>query len=284
MLGSVSIENNHLRDIGAPHAPPQNDPFIFGINVRRAESATVSGNRLHRVGIAAPAGIARIVGIAQYAVRAGHTDNNDVLEVGPAAASTAIIAGIEMQGPHENHQVAGNQVRRDPAGAIPDGTNFFALLMEEPSPPIPIIHVGNFTAVHLAAGRTLVLDGTHVFTHDLVLDAGPSAKLLLGLSSVVVDGNVLHARGGTPAVHMVTGLDIVISNNRCTLNGNDTSIRVTCRVAVLSSNSVRGLGRLSFEVHGSDLKFTAVGNATDGEIFVNQQPLPAPWAQLNVRI
>jgi len=286
VLGSASIENNHLRDIGSPHAPPQNDASIFGILVRRAELASISGNSLHRVGIDAPAGIARIVGIAQYAVRAGHTDNNDVLEVGPAIASTAITAGIEMQGPHENHQVAGNQVRRDPAGAIPDGATFFALLMEEPSPPIPIIHVGNFTTVHLAAGRTLVIDGTHAFTHELVLDAGPSAKLLLGRSSVVVDGNVLHARGGTPAVHMVTSLDVAISDNRCTLNADGIAISVTCLVAVLSSNSVRNLGRLSIDVHEFEpsLRFTAVGNATSGEIIVNQQPLPAPWAPLNVRI
>jgi hypothetical protein len=284
VIGSASIENNHLRDIGTPHAPPQTDPFIYGINLRRAESASISGNQLQRIGNNAPAGISRIAGIVQFGVRSSHVSNNDVLEVGPAAATTAIIAGIQMLGPHENHLVSGNQVSRDPAGAIPDGTSFFALLVEDPAPPIPIINVGNFTTVHLAAGRTLVFDGNHVFVHDLLLDAAVSANLLLGLSSVVVDGNVLRARGGVAAVHMVTGLDIAFSDNRCTLNGNDTAIRATCRVAVLSSNSVRNLGRLSVEVHGSELRFTAVGNASSGEIFVNGQPLPAPWAPLNVRI
>ena len=69
VLGSVSIENNHLRDIGTPHAAPQVDPFIYGISVRRAQSATVVGNQLQRVGIDAIAGIQRIAGIVHFAVR-----------------------------------------------------------------------------------------------------------------------------------------------------------------------------------------------------------------------
>jgi hypothetical protein len=284
VLGSVSIENNHLRDIGTPHAAPQVDPFIYGISVRRAQSATVVGNQLQRVGIDAIAGIQRIAGIVHLAVRSSRVSNNDVAEVGPAAPSTAIISGIEMQGPHEDHVVAGNQVARDPAGAIPDTTNFFALLVEEPSPPIPIIHVGNFTTVHLAAGRTLVLDGTHAFATEAVLDAGPVDAPLLRLSSVIVQGNVLRARGGTPAVHMITGLDIKFSDNRCTLNGNNTAVNLNCRVAVVSSNIVRGLGRNSVEVPGTDVQFTVVGNVTSGEIFVRGQPLPAPWEPLNVSI
>jgi Family of unknown function (DUF6519) len=283
-LGSVSIENNHLRDIGAPHAPLQSDPTIYGISVRRAQTANVAGNQLQRVGIDAPAGIQRIAGIVQFAVRSSRVTNNDVAEVGPAAPSTAIISGIELQGPHEDHVVAGNQVARDPAGAIPDTTNFFALLVEEPSPPIPIIHVGNFTTVHLAAGRTLVLDGTHAFATEAVLDAGPVDAPLLRLSSVIVQGNVLRARGGTPAVHMITGLDIKFSDNRCTLNGNNTAVNLNCRVAVVSSNIVRGLGRNSVEVPGTDVQFTVVGNVTSGEILVRGQPLPTPWAPLNVRI
>jgi hypothetical protein len=284
VLSSVSIENNHLRDIGAPHAPPQNDPSIYGISVRRAQSATVVGNQLQRIGIDASPGIQRIAGIVHFAVRSSRVSNNDVAEVGPAAPSTAIISGIEMHGPHEDHVIAGNQVARDPAGAIPDTANWFALLVEEPAPPIPIVHVGNFTAVHLAAGRTLVLDGTHVFATEAVLDAGTLDEPVLRLSSVIVQGNVLRARGGRPAVSMITGLDIKFSDNRCTLNGGETAVLLNCRVAVVSANIVRGLGRLSIEVPGTDVQFTVFGNATSGEIFVRGQPLPAPWSPLNVRI
>jgi len=284
VLGSVSIENNHLRDIGAPHAPLQDDPFIYGISVRRAQTANVAGNQLQRVGIDAPAGIQRIAGIAHFAVRSSRVTNNDIAEVGPAASSTAYMSGIELHGPHEDQVVAGNQVARDPAGAIPDGSNWFALLVDEPSPPVPIIHVGNFTAVHLAVGRTLVLDGTHAFATEAVLDAGTSAAPLLRLSSVMVEGNVLRARGGMPAVLMITGLDIKFSDNRCTLNGNNTAVVLNCRVAVVSSNIVRGLGRNSVEVPSADVQATVIGNVTSGEIFVRGQPLPAPWAPLNVRI
>jgi len=284
VLGSVSIENNHLRDIGAPHGPLQSDPTIYGISVRRAQTANVAGNQLKRIGIDAPAGIQRIAGIVQFAVRSSRVANNDIAEVGPPALSTAIMSGIEMQGPHQDHVVVGNQVARDPAGAIPDGANWFALLVEEPSPPIPIVHVGNFTAVHLAAGRTLVLDGTHAFATEAVLDVGTANALLLGLSSVIVEGNVLRARGATPAVHMITGLDIKFSDNRCTLNGNNTAVVLNCKVAVISSNIVRNLGRNSVEVPSSDVQSTVIGNVTSGEILVRGQPLPAPWAPLNVRI
>ena len=284
-LGSVSIENNHLRDIGAPHGPPQADASIYGISLRNAQLATVAGNQLQRVGVDAPVGIERIAGIAHFAVRSSRVANNDVVQIGPATQqSAAVISGIEMHGPHEDHLVAGNQVARDPAGAIPDAANWFALLIEEPTPPIPVIHVGNFTAVHLAAGRMLALDGTHVIVSDAVLDAGTADAPVLRLSSVVVQGNVLRARGGTPAVHMITGLDIKFSDNRCTLNGANTAVNLNCRVAVINSNIVRGLGRNSIEVPGADVQFTVTGNATSGEIFVRGQPLPAPWSSLNVRV
>ena len=284
-LGSVSIENNHLRDIGTPHATPQTDPSVYGISLRNAQLATVAGNQLQRIGVDAPAGIERIAGIVHFAVRSSRVTHNDVVQVGPATQqSSAVISGIEMHGPHEDHLVAGNQVARDPAGAIPDAANWFALLVEEPTPPIPVIHVGNFTAVHLAAGRMLALDGTHVIVSDAVLDAGTVDAPVLRLSSVVVQGNVLRARGGTPAVHMITGLDIKFSDNRCTLNGRNTAVNLNCRVAVINSNIVRGLGRNSVEVPGTDVQFTVTGNATSGEILVRGQPLPPPWASLNVRI
>jgi len=283
-LGSVSIENNHLRDIGAPHAPPQVDASIYAISLRNAQSANVVGNQVQGVGVDAIPGIQRIAGIAHFAVRSSRVSNNDIAQVGPAAPSTAIISGIEMQGPHEDQVVANNQVARDPAGAIPDTTNWRALLVEEPSPPIPIIHVGNFTSMFLAVGRTLVLDGTRVHANEAVLDAGAVEAPVLRLSSVIVQGNVLRARGATPAVHMITGLDIKFSDNRCTLNGGNTAVLLNCKVAVVSSNIVRGLGKLSVEVPTADAQVTVFGNATSGDIFVRGQPLPVPWSPLNVRI
>jgi hypothetical protein len=284
VLGSVSIENNHLRDIGAPHAPLQNDAFIFGISLRRTESATVAGNQLQRIGKEAPVGIQRIAGIVQFAVRSSQVSNNHIREVGPPIGSTAIVAGIQMLGPHEDHVITGNHVSRDAGTANPDGATWFALLVEEPSPPTPIIHVGDFTVIHLAAARMLVLDGTHVFTHDLVLDPTGANPLALGQSSVVVNGNVLYARGGTPAVHIVTTRDVKLSDNSCTLNGNEAVISATCAVAVMNSNSVRGLGRTAINMHVAGSQSAVLGNATNGEIFVNGQLLPAPWAPLNVRI
>ena len=284
VLGSVSVENNHLRDIGDPHGPAQSDPFIFGISLRRTASATVAGNQLQRIGMEAPVGIQRIAGIVLFAVRSSQVSNNQVQDIGPPiAASTMIIAGIQMLGPQQEHLVSGNHVSRD-AGTSPDGASWFALLVEEPGPPVPIIHVGNFSVVHLAAARMLVLDGTHVFTHDLVLDPTGSNPLALGQSSVVVTGNVLNARGGTPAVNVATTLDVKLSDNRCTLNGREAVISVTCAAALMNSNAVRGLGRISIDSHVAGSQNAAIGNVTNGEIFVNGQPLPAPWAQLNVRI
>jgi hypothetical protein len=284
VLGSVSVENNHLRDIGAPHAPPQNDPFVFGISLRRTESATVAGNQLHRIGRDAPAGMQRIAAIVLFAVRSSRVSNNQVMDVGPPiAASTMIIAGIQTLGPQENHLVSGNHVSRD-ANTSPDGANWFALLVEEPGPQVPIIHVGNFSVVNLAAARMLVLDGTHIFTHDLVLDPTGANPLSLGQSSVVVTGNVLNARGSTPAVNLTTTLDVKFSDNRCTLNGREAVISVTCAAALMNSNAVRGLGRISIDSRVAGAQNAAIGNVTNGEIFVNGQPLPAPWAPLNVRM
>ena len=272
---SVSIENNHLRDIGAPHAPLQNDAFIFGISLRRAESATVAGNQLQRIGKGAPVGIQRIAGIVQFAVRSSQVSNNHIREVGPPIGSTAIVAGIQMLGPHEDHVITGNHVSRDAGTANPDGATWFALLVEEPSPPTPIIHVGEFHG-DTPRGRAHAGARRHSRVYpDLVLDPTGANPLALGQSSVVVNGNVLYARGGTPAVHIVTARDIKLSDNSCTLNGNEGG-SATCAVAVMNSNSVRGLGRTASQYACGRSTGAVLGNATNGEIFVSGQPLPAP--------
>ena len=171
--GALSIENNHLRDIGSARQQPPLGPFIYGINVSRAESATVAGNTLRRIGVNAVRGIAHIAGIVHFAVQRSRVHDNDLSEIGPAAALPgAAIGGILLHAPYSQNEIRANQVERDAVPAAADGADWTAIGADEPTAARPIVHAGNFTAVFATAARMLVLNGPRVFTNEALLDFG----------------------------------------------------------------------------------------------------------------
>jgi hypothetical protein len=279
--GYVSIENNHLSDIGRARAS-----LVFGIIVTRALSASIVGNTLRRIGADAVPGTALIVGVGELAVRRSRVTGNTITEVGPATPlAGAFQAGILLQGPYSQNDISGNHVERDAEpGAGADAAFWSALVAVEPSAATPVVSSGNFTTVHLSPARMLVLNDTHAFVEDLALDANAAAGPIPRGSSAAVRGNVFMARGSAAAVSVTTGADIQFGDNRCELVGGRPAVELTSSAAIVSANLIRG-GEVSLQLNVGSDRYTLVGNATTRAIRINQgTPAGTPWERLNVII
>ena len=283
-VGAVSIENNHLRDIGARGATP--GASIHGIVVRRAETANVVGNTLRRIGVDATRGVASVAGIAHFAVRHSRLSGNDIVEVGPAGPLPgAEVGGILLHGPYTHNEIHGNHVARDAVAAGADESTWRAVAVTEASPARPIVHVADFATVHLTTARMLVLDGTHAFAVEAALDfANPAAPVPRG-SSIAMRGNVMQSRGAVSAVALNAGADIQFGDNRCELTGKAAAVTLDSGAAVVSTNVVRSLD-VSVRLTAAANRVSVIGNATTGDILVGQSTSlgTTPWASFNARI
>ena len=284
--GVVTIENNHLRDIGTARARPTLGPFVYGISVQRAQLANVVGNTLRRIGLEAVPGIESVAGIANLAVRNSRITGNTILEIGPTTAlASAQLAGVLIIGPYTQNEVSGNHVERDAISAAPDGAMWSAVRLEQPTPAQPIIHVANFSAVHLAAGRMLVINGTHAFAVELALDFSEANIVVPRLASTTMRGNTFRARGAAPAVTVQSGAVIQFVDNRCELvGGAESAVVLNSAVAVVSSNVVSG-GETSIRLSAPTEGVTIIGNVTSSRIVAGSNNLTGtPWERLNVEL
>jgi hypothetical protein len=281
--GVVSIENNHLRDIGHSGAPTLG-PFVLGISVMRAAAARAAGNALHRIGVSAPRGTGIVAGVAAFGVRRTTVSGNDIAEVGPASELPGTQqAGILLHAPYVENDVSSNHVTRDVAPAPPDVSTWSAVLADEPDPQRPIIRTGAFAAVRLTATRTLFVHADHAFLDDVVAalpdDVGAAATRQ---TFTGVRGNVVAARGNAPAVS-VTSSAIQFGDNRCEFNGRGVAaVSLIASGAIVNSNIVRG-GSSAVAVAAGHV--TVLGNATNRPITINGQALAGtPWGPFNVSL
>ena len=282
---SVSIENNHLRDIGTARVDPK-VTNIIGISVTRTQTATVAGNTLRRIGVKAPRGMALVAGVAHFTVRRSRVTGNEIVEVGPPTELPGTIqAGILLHAPYLLNEVCDNRVERDAEPAQPDATAWSAIAADEPDAKRPIITTGVVTAVRLSDTRTLVFHGTHPFLDEATVDFDAAGAAVVRGSSTAVRGNVVAARGVSPAVSVASGADIQFGDNRCELVGRgNPAVSLRSPTAVVSANLVRG-GETSISTTAAVNRVTMVGNATTGAIAVDQQSLAGTaWEHLNVRI
>jgi Family of unknown function (DUF6519)/Right handed beta helix region len=282
---SLSIENNHLRDIGTARAQPPLGSFVIGIGVTRTEAATIVGNTLRRIGLQAARGIALVAGVVHFAVRSSRTLSNEIVEVGPVTELPgATQAGILLQAPYLQNEICDNHVERDSKPAQADAALWSAVTADEPDEKRPIIRAGIFTAVRLTESRTLAVNGVRAFIDEATVDLNDAGAATPRGSSAAVRGNVLAARGSAPAVSVIARGDIRFGDNRCELIGRNTAVLLRSSAAIVSSNLLRG-GASSLAVSTAIERVTVLGNATSGAITVDQRSLAGtPWEPLNVRI
>jgi Right handed beta helix region len=306
---AVSIENNHIRDIRGTGVLAAAG-LAVGIGVARAAAATVAGNQIRRVAVAA-ANSRFVAGIFMLGVERSRIHGNEVSEIGPRGDFGGIGAGILVATPYAECDVARNQVERDAEPQANAGESAWAALLiadagifattnlagtnagattvapgAASAAGAAINRTANTTTVRVDDRRTLVISGNRASISTARNDfigtiAGTAATAVQG-GAASVQGNTFAARGRAPAVFVVASAEALFSDNRCIHQGTRglPAVVLSTPVALLNANRVRS-GDVSIAVLGSRT-FTALGNITTGVVRVNNNPLAAPWAALNV--
>jgi hypothetical protein len=269
--GSVAIENNQLRNIG----PGAGSTAIVGIGVTRAEAATIAGNMIRTLGTDAAQSPLRAA-ILAFGVLRPRVAGNEVTEVAPPGDFLGISAGIMLRGPLTQFDVSNNRVQRDAApSAQASNGSWFALTVGGIDPQNPLLRTGSLATVRVDAARLLVFGAgrPYVFTAAAAVQATRGSIL----------GNVLNARGTTPAVELL-GADECLFNDNCveSVLNKSPAVTLTSTVAIVNANRVRSSGDISIAVAGAKAA-AVVGNVTTGQIVV-PGGLQPPWDALNLRV
>lgn len=279
--GSVSIENNHLRNIGP--SSESNVALVVGIGVVHADVATISGNTILSLGVQTVQAPLR-AGILILGVLRAHIGDNEVTDVAPPGDFVGLSAGIMLRAPYAHFVVSHNRVQRD--AALSNQTSngrWFALMALGVDALDEALHAGPFTTVRVDDGRTLVIvrDRAYVWESADAAVAGTAATSPEQPRGSVL-GNILNARGIASCVDVAAAGECLFSDNRVELRGpvNVPTVLLATEVAIVNANRVRG-GEVSIKL--LDARSAAVvGNITTGSIDI-PGALQPPWDALNLR-
>jgi hypothetical protein len=273
---NVSIENNHISDIGG--AGDGRTGFVVGIGVLRSDVASVTGNTIRRVGLNAVRAPLR-AGIAAASVQHLRVSGNDVSGVAPAADYIGLAAGMVTYAPFAQADITLNRVdREEQPSSQPNRSQWFALRVDQPLGDRLVSRIGEFAAVRVDA-RTLVFGSSRLYVVTAVMDTDVAGAALVRGTNVSILGNVFAARGATPVVEVEVSGDCLFNDNRCELRAsNDSAVRIISGAAIVNANRVRG-GKVSVELLGDVKRMSVLGNITTGGI---NPKLGAPWDALNV--
>jgi Right handed beta helix region len=281
--GQISIENNHVTDIGAGEGQAG---FVVGIAVLRAGSASVVGNTVRRVGV--QAAIAPLkAGIAAFAVDRLRASGNQVMGVAPPLEFSGRGAGIVLLAPFQQAQIANNEVDRDESlSTIATKATWNALFIDQPNDNRVVARLGSYASVRIDAARALVFGAKRPFLVAFTPDA--TGAVAAAAASVSVLGNVLAGRSGDPAVDVSASGDCLFNDNRCDLRGKgQVAVSLAARTSIVNANRVTG-GEASVLLQVNPKLFTVLGNITSNPIVSGGissqtwQVLGQPWAPLNV--
>lgn len=287
---SASIENNHVRDItGAPG--DANRAIVSGISVLRTAAATIAGNQVRDIARNVQQRMSLSAGIMATGVTRSRIHGNEVAGIGPVGDFTGAGVGLLVQAPLDRTEIAHNQVQRDDESQGGNGDWYALLVGGVAARPVneavadvdltaaaaAVHHTVNLSTVRLDARRTLVLSGDRAYIATAAADLFAAAALARGSVATVV-GNMLLARGGSVAVEVRAGAEIMFSDNCCELfdNGQNPAVRLRAPLLVMNANRVRSVTKPSVQLASQSV--AAVGNITSHGI----DPLPAQWIALNL--
>ncbi len=275
----VSIENNHLSDIGGSNGEAAG--VVLGIGVARANSATIADNVIRRVGVtteraALSAGVLT-VGVNRLSVR-----GNDIGDIAPPGDFVGMAAGIMVRAPNAEVSVTLNHVDRDtlPSSQL-TRSQWFALVMNEGIDKRLSSRAGMMSVVPIEKGRTLVFGMRRPFLMTAATETEVTGAAVTRGASASIVGNVLAARGMTPAVEIELSGDCLFNDNRCELRVNRAAaaVSISAGATIVSANRIKG-GEVSLQLRGDVKRMTVLGNITTAGI----SPGPnAPFDALNVR-
>jgi hypothetical protein len=273
--GSISIENNHLRDIGGTTGT-----LVAGIAVVKAESVTIASNTIRGVGVQTLQS-ALSAAIVAFGVQRSRVCGNDIADVAPPGDFVGVAAGIMLRAPFSQFEVSHNEVQRDasPSTQTSNGA-WHALVAGDTAAQSATSRAGSFTTVRVDPTRTLVLGAGRAYVAVLAQPVAGAAAEDPSLARGSVQGNVLRARGAASAVELIAAGECLINGNRVESRGNNrAAVRVATGAAIVNANRVRG-GEISIQVIATSV--AVLGNITTGTIVV-PGGLKAPWDVLNVQ-
>lgn len=264
---SLSVDNNHVRDVG----PVAGALSTAGIVVARAQSATVSGNSVRRVGTSAVEARVR-AGILALGVERLVVATNTVEEVGPQGF-VGIAAGILVTSPFEQATLTANDVRARRDGEPVEG-NWFAIVVQSSSRSV----------ADLGEGRAVVPLGEE----SLVVTGRFAANVSERTQHVTLSANSATGSGLREGVVVRVGGDVVASANQVdhVSSGQPVAASLGGRTVAAATNAVRGPESMLVLEPADEVAFTAVGNVTAGgtHLFGPGNGLPGPWDPLNVTV
>ncbi len=272
---NLVIEGNQIFAVSLLEDPGERGA---GILLQNGIDIAAIGNTISRVGGGAPAGI-----LGHNCLRLRILDN-DIGEIGKpedlGEAFGIVVSGVRVD-------IQDNAVRRvsDPSAKPSLDTTWWGIMVfgEEPKlagaePPPGVADIPGFV------GRTFAMANS---LSEFVFDAtrGRAVELPRGRPAIAVLGNRVEAVGAANAVYMQTTGSCAFSDNRCFLVARrSTVVKAFAGALVASDNYLEGpqdVPAADFTLPGG-AGFTVSGNLSSGPIALNNNPLPAPWDQLNV--
>lgn len=276
--GSLSIENNHLRNIDSGREGATG--LVVGIGATRAQSATIAGNTIRALGTHAVQSLLR-AGILAFGVERARISGNEVTDLAPVGDFVGRAAGVMLMAPLVDFEVGHNRVERDATpSALRSNGEWGALAVLGADPQTPLSRVGALTTVRVDAAKTLVLGAGRAYVSNLAVAAIDNQPL--GANGSIL-GNVLIARGDAPAVEIVAA-QCLFNDNRveARLNGK-IAVTLAAAVVIVSTNRVTG-NEFSIQITRATVRSaTVLGNITTRGISLAGASLPAPWDTLNLR-
>ncbi len=275
----ISIENNHLRDIGSVIEGAKER--VTGIFVERARSATIAGNTIHGLGVASVQAALR-AGILAFSVARVRAFGNRIVELGPAGDFIGQTAGIMLRAPLTGFEVGQNFVEAtaELANARSNG-DWAALVVVDVDLKNPLSRVEKLIAIRLDAGSALALGAGRPQLVAFPVGAASAAEEVFGAKGSIL-GNVFNARGDSPAVNVAVA-ECQFNDNRVDAALNrKVAVILTVPIVIVNANRVIG-GELAINIDKAGPKTAAVlGNITRGGIAISGSGLSPPWDALNL--
>jgi len=186
-----------------------------------------------------------------------------------------------LRAPYAQAEVTLNQIDRDAQpSAQASRSQWYALLVDQPTDKRPVSRIGDYAAVRVDEARTLVFGARRPYIVTAAVETDLAGAVVVRGATISVLGNVLTARGATPAVEVEASGDCLFNDNRCELRGGHptSAVRIASGTTIVSANRVRS-GEVSIELLGNPRRMTVLGNVTTGVIIPQ---LGMPWDALNV--
>ena len=270
------IENNQLLEVAA--AMNEEGAHLAAIQLVAVEKLDVVNNAILAFARAARQSATR-AGVRSAGIGIAGIAGNRISGLAPPEGFMGVSVGIEIFTPFTAADVCGNDVRRRGGDTDKLGNStWIALAVRAPQEsdgdaPGRFVPAGSF-AVATAGASTFLFTATRL--RALARPQG---------GDVGVRGNAMETEASDESTLLIeSSRGCTLSDNRIhAVEGRGVPSRVRCRRAVVSSNDLRGRGDAPvLDVHLLGKGAAAVlGNVRSGEIFLNGNPLPAPWPPLN---